>query len=143
MPRRPGTDRQPSQPSSLASDIGMMTKGNIGPNGRRLPDPDVLLLSYTGCFTFMKWFELVRQKYDCETVMLHVPYQGDGKINPAMREYVVKQLNNIANAQLDRQLGLFRQRFALLERVALDTSIPRRVATDGIDLKLHLATLVD
>ena len=32
----------------VKSDIGMMAKGNIGPNGKRLPNPDVLLLSYTG-----------------------------------------------------------------------------------------------
>ncbi len=45
-------------------DIGMLKKGNIGPTGERLPPPDLLLLSYTGCFTFMKWFELLRQEYD-------------------------------------------------------------------------------
>ena len=45
----------------VKSDIGMMAKGNIGPNGASCPDPDVLLLSYTGCFTFMKWFELLRR----------------------------------------------------------------------------------
>ena len=56
----------------------MMAKGNIGPNGKQLPKPDLLLLSYTGCFTFMKWFELLREQYKCPTVMLHVPYQGDG-----------------------------------------------------------------
>ena len=38
-------------------DVGMMMNGNIGPTGEKIPDPDVLLLSYTGCFTFMKWFE--------------------------------------------------------------------------------------
>jgi benzoyl-CoA reductase subunit B len=73
-------------------DIGMIKSGNIGPTGDRLPDPDLLLLSYTGCFTFMKWFELLKQEYDCPVAMLHVPYQGDGAITPEMREYVVKQL---------------------------------------------------
>jgi benzoyl-CoA reductase subunit B len=67
----------------VKADLGMMLAGEKGPTGEALPRPDVLLLSYTGCFTFMKWFELVRQKYDCETTMLHVPYQGDGRINPA------------------------------------------------------------
>ena len=28
----------------VKSDIGMMMKGNIGPNGKKLPNPDVLLL---------------------------------------------------------------------------------------------------
>ena len=45
----------------VKSDLGMIEQGNIGPTGDKLPDPDVLLLSYTGCFTFMKWFELVRE----------------------------------------------------------------------------------
>src|SRR5574338_843007 len=40
-------------------DIGMLRSGNIGPTGTKLPEPDLLLLSYTGCFTFMKWFELL------------------------------------------------------------------------------------
>jgi len=73
-------------------DIGMLKKGNIGPTGERLPDPDLLLLSYTGCFTFMKWFELLAEEYKCPVVMLHVPYQGDGEITDNMRRYVVEQL---------------------------------------------------
>ncbi len=76
----------------VKADIGMMLSGNIGPTGERLPEPDLLLLSYTGCFTFMKWFELLREAYDCPVVMLHVPYQPDGTVTPAMREYVIKQL---------------------------------------------------
>jgi benzoyl-CoA reductase subunit B len=54
----------------------------------------------------MKWFELVRQKYNCETVMLHVPYQGDGKVSPAMREYVVKQLKEKVIPTLERVSGV-------------------------------------
>ncbi|MGA7616478.1 MAG: benzoyl-CoA reductase subunit B [Thermoanaerobaculia bacterium] len=73
-------------------DVGMMKKGNIGPTGKRLPPPDLLLLSYTGCFTFMKWFELLREEYDCPVVMLHVPYQADGSIHPHQRAYVTDQL---------------------------------------------------
>ncbi len=78
----------------VKTDLGMMLQGQLGPTGEPMPNPDLLLLSYTGCFTFMKWFELVRQKYNCETVMLHTPYQGDGKISPAMRKYVVDQLKD-------------------------------------------------
>ncbi len=55
-------------------DIGMMKAGNIGPTGQPLPKPDLLLLSYTGCFTFMKWFELLREEHDGPVVMLHVSY---------------------------------------------------------------------
>ena len=63
-------------------DIGMLQSGNIGPTGTRLPKPDLLLLSYTGCYTFMKWFELLREQYDCPTVFLQIPYQGDGTLAP-------------------------------------------------------------
>ena len=89
----------------VKSDIGMMAKGNIGPNGKKLPDPDVLLLSYTGCFTFMKWFELLREQYKCETIMLHTPYMGDGKITKNMIEYMVKQLKEEVIPTLERISG--------------------------------------
>jgi len=90
----------------VKADIGMFLQGEIGPTGEPLPRPDVLLLSYTGCFTFMKWFELVRQKFGGETVMLHVPYQGDGRISPAMRDYVVKQLRESVIPALERISGV-------------------------------------
>jgi benzoyl-CoA reductase subunit B len=76
----------------VKSDIGMLKAGNVGPTGKRLPNPDLLLLSYTGCFTFMKWFELLKEEYDCPIVMLHVPYQGGGQVTDAMRRYVVDQI---------------------------------------------------
>ncbi len=90
----------------VKADLGMMAQGNIGPTGEPLPRPDVLVLSYTGCFTFMKWFELVREQYDCETVMLHVPYQGDGTITENMRDYVVKQLKQDVIPTLERVSGV-------------------------------------
>ena len=90
----------------VKADLGMMAQGNIGPTGETLPKPDLLLLSYTGCFTFMKWFELVREQYDCETSMLHVPYQGDGKIDENMRDYVVKQLREEVIPTLERVSGV-------------------------------------
>ncbi len=90
----------------VKSDIGMMLKGNIAPNGKKYPDPDVLLLSYTGCFTFMKWFELLREQYKCETVMVHVPYDRDGQITQNMRDYVVKQLKDEVIPTLERVSGV-------------------------------------
>jgi benzoyl-CoA reductase subunit B len=86
-------------------DIGMKRSGNIGPTGERLPDPDLLLLSYTGCFTFLKWFELLREEYDCPVVMLHVPYQGDGVITESMRRYVVDQLRSKVIPALEQVTG--------------------------------------
>ena len=74
-------------------DIGMMLSGNIGPTGEKIPAPDLLLLSYTGCFTFMKWFENLEDLYPgVEIAMLHTPYQAGGEITPEMTQYMVKQL---------------------------------------------------
>ncbi len=90
----------------VKADIGQMSKGNIAPNGKPMPSPDLLLLSYTGCFTFMKWFELLRHEYGCETVMLHVPYTGDGVVTDNMRDYVVKQLKEDVIPALERVSGV-------------------------------------
>ena len=90
----------------VKSDIGMMSQGNIAPNGKPMPRPDVLLLSYTGCYTFMKWFELLRHEYKCPTLMLQVPYQGDGKITPNMISYVVKQLKEVVIPGLEEVSGV-------------------------------------
>jgi benzoyl-CoA reductase subunit B len=86
-------------------DIGMAQSGNISPTGTRLPKPDLLLLSYTGCYTFMKWFELLREHYDCPTVFLQIPYQGDGTLAPEHRQYVVDQLKAEVIPALERVSG--------------------------------------
>ena len=90
----------------VKADIGMMAKGNIAPNGLEFPDPDVLLLCYTGCYTFMKWFELLREQYKCPTLMLHVPYEGDGHATKNMRDYVVKQLKEVIIPGLEEVSGV-------------------------------------
>jgi len=86
-------------------DIGMLRSGNIGPTGTKIPPPDLLLLSYTGCFTFLKWFELLREEYQCPVVMLHVPYQPDGHVTPEMRQYVVNQLKDEVIPALEKLAG--------------------------------------
>ena len=102
----------------VKSDIGMMAKGNIAPNGQPYPKPDVLLLSYTGCFTFMKWFQLLREQYQCETIMLHTPYLGDGKVTPNMIEYMVKQLRDEVIPKLEQVSGVKFDIDRLRERLA-------------------------
>ncbi|KAI93795.1 benzoyl-CoA reductase [Rhodomicrobium udaipurense JA643] len=90
----------------VKADIGMMGAGNIAPNGKPFPKPDVLLLSYTGCYTFMKWFELLREEYKCPTLMLHVPYEGDGHSTKNMRDYIVKQLKEVIIPGLEQVSGI-------------------------------------
>src|ERR1039457_6051848 len=87
-------------------DIGMMLNGNIGPTGEQLPAPDMLLLSYTGCFTFMKWFENLEKLYPgVEIAMLHTPYQEDGKITDDQLNYMIKQLKEEVIPKLEKVAG--------------------------------------
>ncbi len=87
-------------------DIGMMLNGNIGPTGEKLPDPDLLLLSYTGCFTFMKWFENLEKLYPgVEIAMLHTPYQEDGHITQDQVNYMVKQLKDEVIPKMEKVAG--------------------------------------
>jgi benzoyl-CoA reductase subunit B len=91
--------------SYVKCDIGMSKAGNVGPTGTRLPRPDLLLLSYTGCYTFMKWFELLREEYGCPTVFLQVPYQGDGTQTAAQRAYVARQIRESLIPALEKATG--------------------------------------
>ncbi len=87
-------------------DIGMMLNGNIGPTGEKLPNPDLLLLSYTGCFTFMKWFENLERLYPGVPVaMIHTPYQENGRITAEMTEYMVKQLKEEVIPKMEKISG--------------------------------------
>ncbi|MCP3931266.1 MAG: benzoyl-CoA reductase subunit B [Bacteroidetes bacterium] len=88
-------------------DIGMMIKGNIGPTGQKIPDPDVLLLSYTGCFTFMKWFETLKRLYpNAEVIMIHTPYQEKGEITPEMSNYMVEQFKEVVIPKMEKVSGI-------------------------------------
>ncbi len=86
-------------------DVGMLAGGNIGPTGKILPAADMLLLSYTGCFTFMKWFELLREEYKCPTVFLQTPYQARGEVTPEMRQYMIEQLKKVVIPSLEQLTG--------------------------------------
>jgi benzoyl-CoA reductase subunit B len=79
----------------VKNDIGMWKDGNLGPFGK-LPPPDLLLCTYCGCTTFIKWFEALAEYYDVPLVMLDVPYQRDGRIEPADLRYLVGQLKELA-----------------------------------------------
>ncbi|MCK9423419.1 MAG: benzoyl-CoA reductase subunit B [Bacteroidales bacterium] len=87
-------------------DVGMMLNGNIGPTGEKIPNPDLLLLSYTGCFTFLKWFETLERLYPGVPVaLLHTPYQEAHKITPEMTAYMVKQLKEEVIPKMEKVSG--------------------------------------
>ncbi|HQQ94285.1 MAG TPA: benzoyl-CoA reductase subunit B [Bacteroidia bacterium] len=88
-------------------DVGMLMKGNIGPTGLKIPEPDILLLSYTGCFTFLKWFETLKREYpNAKVIMVHTPYQENGEITAEMTQYMVKQLREEVIPQMEAVSGI-------------------------------------
>jgi len=115
-------------------DLGMLKSGNISPAGTRLPKPDLLLLSYTGCYTFMKWFELLREEYECPVVLFHVPYQGDGKLEPEHRTYMIRQLREQVIPALEKATGRKYDEDKLRERLTLAAQ-----AEDDLVAVLHSA----
>ena len=63
-------------------------------------------MSYTGCFTFLKWFENLEKLYPGVPIaMLHTPYQADGKITPEMTEYMVKQIKEEVIPKMEKISG--------------------------------------
>lgn len=80
----------------VKTDVGMVVSGGCGPVGLPLPKPDLLLCSFTGCTTFIKWFEALAELHGVPLVMLDVPYIREGEsIGPADRAYVVRQLEEL------------------------------------------------
>lgn len=58
----------------VKNDIGLAQTSAASPLGQ-LPKPDVLLCNYSGCRTYIKWFEALAEMYEAPLVMLDVPYQ--------------------------------------------------------------------
>jgi benzoyl-CoA reductase subunit B len=126
----------------VKADIGMLRGGNIGPAGGKIPNPDLLLLSYTGCFTFMKWFELLREEYKAPVAMLHTPYQGDGTVSPQGREYMLRQLKEEIIPHLERVSG---QKFDI-DRLREMLKLSRQAEEDLVavlDMAKHRPSPID
>ena len=80
----------------VKNDIGLAASGNRGPFGT-LPKPDLLLCNYSGCNTYIKWFEALTEHFGARLFLLDVPYRRTGE---TQREedvaYVVAQLKELA-----------------------------------------------
>ncbi|MFQ5776742.1 MAG: 2-hydroxyacyl-CoA dehydratase subunit D [Terriglobia bacterium] len=80
----------------VKNDIGLAASGNRGPFGA-LPKPDLLVCNYSGCNTYIKWFEALAEHYGARLFLLDVPYRRTGEHQrPEDLEYVVAQLKQLA-----------------------------------------------
>ena len=78
----------------VKNDIGLLHSGNRSPMGT-LPPPSLLVCNYSGCRTYVKWFEALARYYDAPLVMLDVPYRRHDAIEPSDVAYVVGQLEEL------------------------------------------------
>lgn len=80
----------------VKNDIGLASSGNRGPFGT-LPKPDLLVCNYSGCNTYIKWFEALAELYGARLFLLDVPYRRTGEEQrPEDVQYVVAQLEELA-----------------------------------------------
>lgn len=73
--------------------------------GSRLPEPDLLLTAFVGCFTYVKWFEALRRRYRCPVLRLHVPSLSGPAPEADSVRYVVDQLKRDVIPSLSRLSG--------------------------------------
>ena len=80
----------------VKNDIGLTVSGNRGPFGT-LPRPDLLVCNYSGCNTYIKWFEALAEYYGARLFLLDVPYRRTGETQCQQDlDYVKTQLEQLA-----------------------------------------------
>jgi len=78
----------------VKNDIGMLHEGNRSPMGN-LPPPSLLVCNYSGCRTYVKWFEALAEFYHAPLFMLDVPYRRDDAIEAGDLKYVLGQFDEL------------------------------------------------
>ena len=87
----------------VKNDLGLQDLGGQTPFGR-IPPPDLLVCSFSGCYIYVKWWEALAEKFGCPLVVFDVPYMRDQEPQAEDLEYLVAQLNEFI-ALLERKTG--------------------------------------
>ncbi len=75
----------------VKNDVGIYLGGGETPSGR-IPKPDLLVCNFSGCNTFIKWFEALADFYDAPLFLLDIPYVRAEETTMQDVEYVTQQL---------------------------------------------------
>lgn len=105
--------------SYVKSSVGMYLKDNVGPYGKKLPEPDFLFLIYSQCFTFMKWWEILRKLFNCPIITIHLPFRHHDKTTKEEAQYGVAQFEKVVIPQLEEQTGIKFDMDKLKEKLVL------------------------
>jgi len=115
--------------SYVKSSVGMFLKGNIGPYGNKIPEPDFLFLVNSQCFTFMKWWEILRKTFNCPIVTINLPYRHHGITTKDEIKYGVKQIEKVVIPQLEEMTGIKFDMDRLKGELALSREMEEDVAS--------------
>jgi len=108
----------------VKNDLGLQELGGDTPFGR-IPPPDLLVCSFSGCYVYVKWWEALAEKFGCPLFMLDVPYLRDATPQGEDIAYIVAQLNEFI-ALLEKITG------RSLDRAELERTLERaRRAEEG------------
>lgn len=75
----------------VKNDIGMQESGGKTPFGK-IPKPDLLVCSFSGCYVYVKWWEALAELYNAPLFMFDVPYMRAEKPLKEDIAYMVAQL---------------------------------------------------
>ncbi len=87
----------------VKNDLGLQELGGATPFGR-IPPPDLLVCSFSGCYVYIKWWEALAEKYGVPLFVLDVPYLRDREPRPEELTYLIAQLEEFV-AFLEKTTG--------------------------------------
>lgn len=114
--------------SYVKASVGMHLRENMGPYGVKLPEPDFLFLIFSTCFTFMKWWEILRKLYDCPIITIHLPYRHHDKTTPEETRYGIDQFEKVVIPQFEGITGVRFDLDKLKEKLALSRQMEEDLA---------------
>ncbi|MBI4392944.1 MAG: 2-hydroxyacyl-CoA dehydratase [Euryarchaeota archaeon] len=93
----------------VKNDLGLQESGGETVFGK-IPPPDLLVCSFSGCYVYVKWWEALAEKYGVPLVTFDVPYmrgptplKEDMAYMVAQLEEFISKLEKITGRSLDRQ----------------------------------------
>ena len=75
----------------VKNDLGLQDRGGDTPFGK-IPRPDLLVCSFSGCYVYVKWWEALAETYGAPMVTYDVPYMREEAIRKEDVDYLVAQL---------------------------------------------------
>ncbi len=87
----------------VKNDLGLQEMGGETPFGK-IPKPDLLVCSFSGCYVYVKWWEALAERYGVPLFVFDVPYMRDRAPQAEDLAYVVTQLEEFI-AFLEKTTG--------------------------------------